>query len=153
MRWPCGLPVREKKKLSVNGPILFQKAKDMAREMGIPPPCESWVDKFKQRQNIVFKRMHGESNDADTAAAEEFIAKTTALRNEYPLNESEFFSRTPKWNTLLQNGNCKVFKRTEGPANSRGMLSMQVTLLQELSIQGSKKNALCTPLTLATRRQ
>ncbi|XP_066293140.1 tigger transposable element-derived protein 6-like [Branchiostoma lanceolatum] len=58
----------------VSGPILLEKAKDLAESLGDSDfkPTEGWLSRWKDRHNIVFKRAHGEKRDADVSSAEDW---------------------------------------------------------------------------------
>ena len=64
--------------IPLSGPILAEKAKDLAKHLNYDDfnPSVGWLARWKQRNNIAFKRMHGEKKDADTGAAEHWIENT-----------------------------------------------------------------------------
>ena len=68
------------KNASVSGPIIMEKAEEIARTMGIEDftPSQGWFFRWKKRENIVFRKLHGEEKSADTVGAENWI------RNEWP---------------------------------------------------------------------
>ena len=47
----------------ISGPILMEKAKEIAERMGLPSFSgrTGWLDRFKSRHGIVFKNVCGES--------------------------------------------------------------------------------------------
>ena len=52
--------------LLITGPMLRQKAKDLSQKMGLSfEPSLSWVQRWRDRQGIVFKRQHGVKQDHD----------------------------------------------------------------------------------------
>ncbi len=77
--------VREKH-ASVNGPLMKQKAEELARKMGKSDfvATDGWFQRWKVRERIEYKRMHGEQKDADTAGAESWI------NNEWPKIIAEY---------------------------------------------------------------
>ena len=61
--------------LEISGPMLQQKAKDLAQTMGISfDPSISWVQRWRERQGIVFKRQHGKKQDHDSVTAEHWVS-------------------------------------------------------------------------------
>lgn len=55
--------------LVINGPILQEKAADLAREMHIAfEPSTSWISRWRDRNGIVFKRKRSEKKDLLEAA-------------------------------------------------------------------------------------
>ena len=61
--------------MPISGPMLQQKAEDLAQSMGISfDPSLSWVQRWRERQGIVFKTQHGEKQDHDSAAAEHWVS-------------------------------------------------------------------------------
>ncbi|XP_059225900.1 tigger transposable element-derived protein 6-like [Stomoxys calcitrans] len=62
------------KEATISGPIIMQKAKDLANIMNIDfVPTIGWLERWKKRENIHFKKLHGEKNSANTVAASEWI--------------------------------------------------------------------------------
>lgn len=57
----------------LNLPILKTKATELARELGHDfVPSDSWLNRFKDRHNLKFKREYGEKQNMDLEAANEF---------------------------------------------------------------------------------
>ena len=52
--------------LRVNGPLLKQKSEEFAMKLGTNDfnPSEGWLNRWKKRNNIKFKRAHGEKASA-----------------------------------------------------------------------------------------
>ena len=61
--------------IPVSGPILAEKAKDLAKHLNREDfnPTNGWLSRWKERHNIVYKRIHGEKKDADLIAADKWI--------------------------------------------------------------------------------
>jgi hypothetical protein len=59
------------KNASINGPLMRQKAEELAKTVGketfIAP--DGWFNRWKKRENIVYKRMRGAEKSADFLAA------------------------------------------------------------------------------------
>ena len=61
--------------LIITGPMLREKAKNFGKIMNVNfDPSSSWVTHWRERNLIVFKRKHGEKQDHDSEAAENWIA-------------------------------------------------------------------------------
>ena len=58
------------KNASINGPLMRQKA-ELAKSMGKEKfsATDEWFNRWKKRENIVYKRMHGAEKSADFLAA------------------------------------------------------------------------------------
>lgn len=57
----------------INGPILKQKAQQLAAEMGHDfTPSDGWLSRFKERHSITFKREHGEKQCTDFESAQKW---------------------------------------------------------------------------------
>jgi hypothetical protein len=59
----------------VDGPLMRQKAEELAKKMGKDDfvATEGWFHRWKKRENIIYKRTHGEQKDANLLAAESWI--------------------------------------------------------------------------------
>ena len=58
----------------VTGPILKEKAKAFAEQMGKAfEPSDGWLSRWKKRYNIVCRKEHGEKRSADHSAAEGWL--------------------------------------------------------------------------------
>jgi len=69
--------VREKN-ASINGPLMSQKAEELAKSMGKEKfsATDGWFNRRKKRENIVYKRIHcKEKKSADFLAADEWIKR------------------------------------------------------------------------------
>ena len=61
--------------LIITGPMLREKVKNFGKIMNLNfDPSSSWVTRWRERDLIVFKRKHGEKQDHDFEAAENWIA-------------------------------------------------------------------------------
>ena len=60
--------------LLITSPMLREKAKDFGKIMNVDfDPSSSWVTRWRERNLIVFKLKHGEKQDHDSEAAENWI--------------------------------------------------------------------------------
>ena len=60
----------------LSGPVLQEKAKDLAAKLNKPDfkPTTGWFCRWKERNAIVYKQIHGEKKDADEPAADRWVA-------------------------------------------------------------------------------
>ena len=60
--------------LPCSGPLLRAKAEDLAKNLGKTDfvASDGWLSRWKARHGILYKKMHGEKQDADTEAAEDW---------------------------------------------------------------------------------
>jgi hypothetical protein len=60
----------------INGPLMRQKA-ELAKTMGKEKfsATDGWFNRWKKRENIVYKRMHGAEKSAVFLAADEWIER------------------------------------------------------------------------------
>lgn len=74
----------------VDGPLMRQKAEELANKMGKENfiATEGWFHRWKKRENIVYKRTHGEQKDADFKSAEHWIENEwTKIAGEFTPND------------------------------------------------------------------
>jgi len=126
----------------VSGPLLRQKAEELAEKMGKVDfkATEGWFHRWKKRENICFQKMHGEQGDADFTGAHFW------LENEWPSLISEFspsdvfnadetglyFRALPEHTYVLQNDKAKGTKSCKE----------RITILCCASMTGEKKKLL-----------
>lgn len=112
------IQVRDQNAL-VSGQILMNKAKELAVKLKIDfEPTKGWLYRWQKRENIKFTKIHGESNDADHEAAENFTQNIlpSMIENYEPedifnADESGLFYKALPSGTLAYKGEtCKGFK-------------------------------------------
>ncbi|XP_052071173.1 tigger transposable element-derived protein 4-like [Mytilus californianus] len=61
--------------IPLSGQILQEKAKELATQLGKDDfvATNGWLERWKGRNNIVYKKCHGEKKDADTEAADDWV--------------------------------------------------------------------------------
>ncbi|XP_025193423.1 tigger transposable element-derived protein 6-like [Melanaphis sacchari] len=98
----------KKKDAYINGPLLRQKAEDLAKKMGKDDfvATEGWFQRWKKRENISFIKTHGEQGEADFSAAQSwFKTHWTDLLSQYSpfdifnADETELYFRALPENT------------------------------------------------------
>ncbi|XP_025417108.1 tigger transposable element-derived protein 6-like [Sipha flava] len=72
------------KDVRVTGPLLRQKAEDLAKKIGKDNfvATEGWFHRWKKRENISFVKPHGKQGEANHVAARTLPEHTYAFKNE-----------------------------------------------------------------------
>ncbi|GBN52467.1 Tigger transposable element-derived protein 4, partial [Araneus ventricosus] len=98
------------RKIPISRAILFQKAQDFANLFGDSDfkATEGWLTRWKDRNNIVYRKLHGEKQDADSASAEDWskdvwptLIKDYKLDQIFKTDETGLFFRALPEHTLL----------------------------------------------------
>ena len=65
----------QEKGLPVNGPLLREKAEKLAKTMNMPnfEATNGWLQRWKERNNLSYKKLHGEQASADVEAGSQWI--------------------------------------------------------------------------------
>lgn len=126
----------------VSGPVLREKAADLAEKLGKENfnPTEGWFHRWKRRENICWKKPHGEVRDADVAGANEWFAQQwPKLIAEYDMDDvynadecALYFRALPETTYVLKTekvAGCKIAKE-------------RITVLCCASMGGAKKETL-----------
>ena len=127
------------KGIPFSGPLLHSKAIDLANMVGLPPPTMGFIDKFKQRHEIVFKKLHGEAANADCVGKEEWLAanlhKISSFnpRDVYNMDETGLFYLALPSGTL-----CFKEDIVKGSKTMKNRITVAVTV----NMDGSYKNLL-----------
>ncbi|XP_025205099.1 tigger transposable element-derived protein 6-like [Melanaphis sacchari] len=102
--------------LPVSGPLLQEKAREVANEVGLEnfKASNGWLQKFRERHNISFKNICGEGNSVDTSVVEKWLEKLKTLISDYePKNifncdeTGLFFRALPDKTLCLKNEICR----------------------------------------------
>ena len=61
--------------MPVNGPLLREKAEKLAKTMNMPnfEATNGWLQRWKERNNLSYKKLHGEQASADVEAGSQWI--------------------------------------------------------------------------------
>jgi hypothetical protein len=130
------------KDIPISTNILQEKAEDLASKMKITDfsATGGWLSRWKHRNNIGFKKMHGEKKDADQEAADQWInnilpqlLETYSPENVYNADETGIYYRALPDGTL-------TFK-TDKIAGSKKAKD-RVTVLVCANMDGSDKQKL-----------
>ena len=142
LRWFSHARTRQ---LPVSGPLLMEKAAQLAEGLGITDFKASvgWLERWKERHNIKFKKQHGEKQDADDFGAERWvmealpdIIKDYEPRDIFNADETGLYWRAIPDGTL-------AFKNCETSGSK--IPKERVTLLLACNMDGSEK---LEPLTI-----
>lgn len=143
--------VREKN-TAINGPLMRQKAEEFAKEMGKTnfTPTEGWFNRWKRRENIVYKRVNGEGKRANISSAEMWIkTEWPKIIAEYSpediYNADEtgiYFRAMPEHAYSLKNENAKGFKCSKEQMTVLCCTNMKGQK-RELVVIGKSKNPPC----------
>ncbi|XP_054630194.1 tigger transposable element-derived protein 4-like isoform X2 [Dunckerocampus dactyliophorus] len=110
------------RQLPVSGPLLQEKAKEIATQLQLDEfkASNGWLDAFRRRHNIIFRKMNGESGCVETAVVDDWKQKLPdlcdgyALRDIYNMDETGLFYRTSIDSTLRFRGaDCSGGKRSK----------------------------------------
>ena len=97
--------------IPISGPILEEKAKDLAQALQQPDfnATSGWLSRWKTRNNIVYKRLHGEKKDSDFTGADHWVTnvlpnllETYQPQDIYNADETGLYYRTLPDGTLTQ---------------------------------------------------
>lgn len=130
--------------ISVPGPVLQGKAEYFAKELGYEKfhASNGWMEKFKSRHEIVFKKVCGESNAVDDQVCEDWLRKLqlhcTGYQPEDIFNADEtalFFKCMPDKTMSFKNENCHGGKQSKEritllfAANSTGTEKLKILVI------------------------
>ena len=136
----------------VDGPLMQQKAEQLAAQMGKENfvATAGWFNRWKKRENIVFKRTHGEQRDADFSAADAWIEKEWpkiiaeySPENIYNADETGLYYRAlPEHTYLFKNESAKGCKTSKERLTVLCCVSMSGKK-EKLLVIGKSKNPRC----------
>ncbi|KAG7273270.1 hypothetical protein CRUP_009698, partial [Coryphaenoides rupestris] len=123
----------------LSGPLVREKAEELAAGLGEDDFKVSvgWFERFKRRENIVFKKLHGEAAEADTASRDEWLEDEWGqMRQDYAeediWNADEsgiYFRALPDGTLTFKSDNKRGGKRSKE----------RITALFACSAAGGKK--------------
>lgn len=75
-------------KIPIDGPLLKEKARDFATKLGVQnfSASNGWLEGFKRRHDIAFKKAAGESNSVDQGVSNQWIEALPSLLEGYDPN-------------------------------------------------------------------
>lgn len=121
-KWVCD---QNNRGVSLSGELVIMQARKMLRMANAHLPEEEqiklnfsngWIERFKKRHNIRFRRVHGEAKSADDSAIRSEMPRILSLMNNFAdkdiWNADEFglfFRQPPTW--TLSSGPVSGFKK------------------------------------------
>ena len=137
----------------LSGPVLQEKAKDLAARLNKPDfkATTGWFCRWKERNAIVYKRMHGEKKDADEPAADRWVADVLPelLKNYKPddvynCDETGIYYRAMPEGTLAQKSeSVSGSKKAKDRITDLVCTNMTGTDKRKLLVLGKSKNPRC----------
>ena len=138
------------RQVPVSGPLLMEKANSLAEGLGVMEfkATVGWLERWKERNGIKFKKQHGEKQDADDWGAERWVTEILpgilqaySPRDIFNADETGLYWRAMPDGTLsfknAEASGCKVPKE-------------RVTLLLACNMDGTEK---LEPLTIGKSKQ
>ncbi len=126
------------KNAPLSGPLLREKANDLARKMGKNfQATEGWFNRWKARENIVYRKACGEQRDADVKGADVWLkeewprlAARYAPDDVYNADETALYYRAmPETTFMFKDENAKGCKIAKD----------RITVLTCVSLTGEKE--------------
>ena len=128
--------------LPCSGPLLKAKAEDLARNLGKTDfvASDGWLSRWKARHGVMHKRMHGEKQDADNAAAEDWTANILPeLLSKYGPDDIYNADETGLYYRATPDG-ILAFKREALSGSKKAMV--RVTAMVCCNMSGTDKKKL-----------
>ncbi|XP_054631460.1 tigger transposable element-derived protein 4-like [Dunckerocampus dactyliophorus] len=110
------------RQLPVSGPLLQEKAKEIATQLQLDEfkASNGWLDAFRRRHNVIFGKMNGESGGVETAVVDDWKQKLRdlcdgyAFRDIYNMDETGLFYKASIDSTLHFKGtDCSGGKQSK----------------------------------------
>ena len=127
------------RQIPVSGPLLMEKATQLAEGMGLVDfkPTSGWLERWKDRHSIKFKKQHGEKQDADDFSAERWIVEVLPdLLKDYQPRDIFNADETGLYWRAIPDGTMS-FKGAE--ASGAKIAKDRMTLLLACNMDGSEK--------------
>ena len=131
--------------LPISGPLLMQKAEKLAQGLGFTDfkATSGWLERWKTRNSIQFKKQHGEKQDADDYGAERWTQEILpGILKEYRPQDIFNADETGLYWRAIPDGTL-TFKGVEAPGSK--IAKDRMTLLLACNMDGSEK---IDPLTI-----
>ena len=128
--------------IPINGSILAEKSEALAKLMKKDDfkATDGWLSRWKKRQNIGFKRLHGESKDADTTAADNWVSNVLpGLLRDYDANDIYNADETALYFRALPDGTLAFKSESSGGSKKS---KERVTVLVATNMTGTDRRKL-----------
>lgn len=81
----CFITDCNNRRIGLSGPLIQEKARKLATELGIEDfkASNGWLEKFRKRSNIVFKTVSGERGDVDNSIVQNWKERLPTLCQDY----------------------------------------------------------------------
>lgn len=126
--------------LPINGPILSEKATQLAKELGIKnfSASSGYIDRFKKRHSISFKIASGESAAVDLNVVNEFKERLSILLQGYAEDDIYNMDETGLFYRMLPNKTMD-FKKTDCHGGKQAKERMTVVVCTNMSGNDKRK--------------
>ena len=155
--------------ININGPIIQEKAREIAKELGITEFTAStgWLDRFRQRHGIIYRQISGEAESVSEDVVETWISLSLKeIVKEYKPNEiynadefGLFFQLMPDKSLVLKTEKCHGGKLSKQRltvllcANSDGSEKMKPLVIGKSAKPRCFKNVKSFPCDYASQRR
>ena len=139
--------------IPLNGTILAEKSESLAKLLHNDDfkATNGWLSRWKKRNNIGYKRLHGESKDADTTAAEHWISnvlpsllKDVSPDDVYNADETAIYFRAlPEGTLAYKTDTSGGSKKSKERVTALVATNMSGTDKRRLLIIGKSKDPRC----------
>ena len=142
--------------IPLSGPFMMQRAGELAEKLGVPAgefKCSNgWLDRFKDRHGISFKRICGEENSVDTGSEQmeewhrtlSMILKEYDPKNVYNADETGVFFRCLPDKTLeFKDKDCHGGKQNKERITAMVCANMSGTDKRPLLVLGRSAKPRC----------
>ena len=138
--------------VSIPGPVLQGKAEFYAKQMGHSNfrASNGWLEKFKSRHEIAFKKVCGESNAVENLVCEDWLKKLDLLCHDYKpediFNADEaalFFKCMPDKTLCFAKENCHGGKQSKERLTLLFAVNSTGTEKLKLLVIGKSKSPQC----------
>ncbi len=119
--WFCS---QRAKNIPISGPLIQERARQIAEQLGVPDDqfkgSNGWLNRFKVRHSVVFRKISGESAKVNTTTIDEWKERLPILIDNYSENDifncdetGLFFKALPDKCFVLKKDECKGGKRAK----------------------------------------
>ncbi|XP_041357847.1 tigger transposable element-derived protein 6-like [Gigantopelta aegis] len=132
----------------LSGPILEEKAKKLAETLNKPDfkLTNGWLCRWEERNCIVYKKAHGEKNDADLPAADNWMKEQLPKLPDDVYNADEtgiYFRAIPDGTLIYKSEKLSGGKKQKERITALVACNMSGTDKRHLMVIGKSKNPRC----------